>query len=37
MDTKFCPEQGGDIMLVLTRKSQESVIVGGSNGFERLL
>ena len=24
-------------MLVLTRKSQESVIVGGSNGFERLL
>ena len=24
-------------MLVLTRKSQESVIVEGSNGFERLL
>ena len=24
-------------MLVLTRKSQESVIVGGSNGFERFL
>jgi len=24
-------------MLVLTRKSQESVVVGGSQGFERLL
>ncbi len=24
-------------MLVLTRKSQESVVVGGSRGFERLL
>ena len=24
-------------MLVLTRKSQESVVVGGSGGFERLL
>jgi carbon storage regulator CsrA len=24
-------------MLVLSRKSQESVVVGGSNGFERLL
>jgi carbon storage regulator CsrA len=24
-------------MLVLTRKSQESVVVGGSAGFERLL
>jgi len=24
-------------MLVLTRKSQESVVVGGSDGFERLL
>lgn len=24
-------------MLVLTRKSQESVVVGGTDGFERLL
>jgi carbon storage regulator len=24
-------------MLVLTRKSQESVVVGGSSGFERVL
>ena len=24
-------------MLVLSRKSQESVVVGGTNGFERLL
>jgi carbon storage regulator CsrA len=24
-------------MLVLTRKSQESVVVGGSKGFERML
>jgi carbon storage regulator CsrA len=24
-------------MLVLTRKSQESVVVGGSSGFERML
>ena len=24
-------------MLVLTRKSQESVVIGGSKGFERLL
>jgi carbon storage regulator CsrA len=24
-------------MLVLSRKSQESVVVGGANGFERLL
>jgi carbon storage regulator CsrA len=24
-------------MLVLSRKSQEAVVVGGSNGFERLL
>ena len=24
-------------MLVLSRKNQESVVVGGSNGFERLL
>jgi carbon storage regulator len=24
-------------MLVLTRKNQESVVVGGSGGFERLL
>jgi sRNA-binding carbon storage regulator CsrA len=24
-------------MLILSRKSQESVVVGGSEGFERLL
>jgi carbon storage regulator len=27
----------GLIMLVLTRKCQEVVVVGGANGFERLL
>jgi carbon storage regulator len=30
-------EYGGSTMLVLTRKSQESVVIGGSNGFERIL
>jgi carbon storage regulator CsrA len=28
---------GGFTMLVLTRKSQESVVVGGSDGFQRIL
>jgi carbon storage regulator CsrA len=26
-----------DVMLVLTRKCQEAVVVGGANGLERLL
>jgi carbon storage regulator CsrA len=30
-------ENGGFIMLVLTRKSQESVVVGGTGRFERML
>jgi carbon storage regulator CsrA len=28
---------GGFLMLVLSRKNQESVVVGGSGGFERVL
>jgi carbon storage regulator len=28
---------GGFTMLVLTRKIQESVVVGGSDGFQRIL
>ncbi len=31
------PEQGGSTMLVLSRKNHESVVVGGSDGFQRLL
>src|SRR3954471_11146714 len=31
------PEHGGSIMLVLSRKRLESVVVGGAAGFERLL
>jgi len=35
---KTAPNSHGGIpMLVLSRKSQESVVVGGSNGFERIL
>ncbi len=30
-------EQGGPLLLVLSRKNQESVVVGGAGGFERLL
>jgi carbon storage regulator len=30
-------EYGGSTMLVLTRRLQEAVIVGGSVGFERML
>ena len=37
MDQAINPKNGGFTMLVLTRKSQESVVVGGSDGFERLL
>jgi carbon storage regulator len=37
MDWAIKPENGGSTMLVLTRKSRESVVVGGSEGFERLL
>ena len=30
-------EREGSIMLVLSRKSREAVVVGGANGFHRLL
>jgi carbon storage regulator CsrA len=30
-------ENGGSGMLVLSRKTQESVVVGGDNGFEHLV
>jgi len=30
-------EKGGSAMLVLSRKNQESVVVGGSAGFESIL
>jgi carbon storage regulator len=30
-------ENGVSIMLVLSRKNQESVVVGGAGGFERML
>ncbi len=30
-------ENGGSNMLVLSRKTRESVVVGGENNFERLL
>jgi carbon storage regulator CsrA len=30
-------EKGVSLMLVLSRKSQESVVVGGAGGFDRLL
>jgi carbon storage regulator len=31
------PWSGGSVMLVLSRKSRESVVVGGADGFDRLL
>jgi carbon storage regulator CsrA len=31
------PGLGGSVMLVLSRKSRESVVVGGADGFDRLL
>jgi carbon storage regulator CsrA len=37
MGQKRNHEYGGSIMLVLSRKSQQAVVVGGSDGFERLL
>jgi carbon storage regulator len=37
VDLEIGWENGGSAMLVLTRKSQESVVVGGSGGFEGLL
>ncbi len=37
MDEKVGHEHGGDMVLVLTRKSQESVVVGGSDRFQRIL
>jgi carbon storage regulator CsrA len=37
VETKKHPENGDSTMLVLSRKSKESVVVGGSTGFERIL
>jgi carbon storage regulator len=37
MCQSFVPEYGGFAMLVLSRKKQESVVVGGASGFEQLL
>jgi carbon storage regulator CsrA len=37
MNQTVTHENGGSIMLVLSRKTQESVVVGGAGGFERLL
>jgi carbon storage regulator CsrA len=37
MDDAINHENGGSTMLVLTRKSQESVVVGGSDRFQRIL
>jgi carbon storage regulator CsrA len=37
MDKAISPEYGGSAMLVLSRKSQECVVVGGSGGFDRML
>ena len=31
------PERGGSTILVLSRKTPESPVVGGSEGFERAL
>jgi carbon storage regulator CsrA len=33
----FNPENGGSTMLVLSRKSRESVVVGRADGSERML
>jgi carbon storage regulator len=33
----ICHDNGGLIMLVLSRRTQESVVVGGSDRFERML
>src|SRR5205823_1187604 len=35
-DWTKCAENGGSTMLVLTRKNQESVVVGGAAGFAPL-
>ena len=37
MQQAISHENGGSIMLVLSRKIQESIVVGGCDGFERLL
>ena len=37
MNQALSLENGGSTILVLSRKSQESVVVGGSAGFERML
>jgi carbon storage regulator CsrA len=34
---RFNPENGGSTMLVLSRKSRESVVVGGADGFQHVL
>jgi carbon storage regulator len=37
MDRPISHENGGSTMLVLSRKTEESVVVGGADGFHRLL
>jgi carbon storage regulator len=37
MGKTISPENGGSTMLVLSRKSQESVVVGGSDGVDPVL
>jgi carbon storage regulator CsrA len=37
VDQAIHHENGGSTMLVLSRKSQESVVVGGSDGFKPML
>jgi carbon storage regulator CsrA len=34
---RFSLENGGSTMLVLSRKNRESVVIGGADGFQRLL
>jgi carbon storage regulator CsrA len=34
---RFNSENGGSTMLILSRKSRESVVIGGADGFHRLL
>jgi carbon storage regulator len=33
----ICPANGGYAMLVLSRKNDEAVVIGGSAGFERII
>ena len=37
MDETISHEHGGFTMLVLTRKSRESVVIGGSDRFQRIM